>query len=314
VPFQVYIFEYFDRRARRGHAYYFLNLTEEQLRDRIVAAWDRGDPITWNGETADSRSSEIEVYSTANAISRSDVPYQHQLHDLMVAGDNVTNDWITGAAGMGARATTGAPAEPQHESPLRDHSRVMVVHGRNGRARDAMFTFLRALGLEPIEWEQAVAETGMASPHNLDAVRAAMDVGQAVVVVLTAEDRAGLLPELADGDDDDDVVLRAQPRQNVILEAGLAMGIDRSRTILVELGPIRRASDFDGLNVVRLSDTASSRNALRSRLMTAGCAVDEAASDWMRPGAGGDFEAAIVAWSEDVREAAPPPDSDSHKD
>jgi predicted nucleotide-binding protein with TIR-like domain len=172
----------------------------------------------------------------------------------------------------------------------------MVVHGRNLRARDAMFMFLRTLGLDPIEWEQAVRETGIASPHNLDAVRAAMDVGQAVVVLLTAEDRAGVLPELADGGDDEDVVLRGQPRQNVILEAGLAMGVDRSRTILVELGNIRRASDVEGLNAVRLSNATPTRNALRSRLQGAGCLVSEGASDWMRPESGGDFEAAVIFW------------------
>ena len=81
-----------------------------------------------------------------------------------------------------------------------------------------MFTFLRALGLRPIEWEKAVAETGLASPHNLEAVRAAMDIGQAVVVLLTAEDRAGLLPAL--GEDDDDAQLRGQPRQTSFWKRG----------------------------------------------------------------------------------------------
>jgi len=107
---------------------------------------------------------------------------------------------------------------------------------------------------------------------------------------------ARVLPELASAGDDD-VSLRGQPRQNVILEAGLAMGLDRSRTILVEIGQIRRASDFEGLNAVRLTNAAPTRNALRSRLLNAGCAVDESAADWIRPEAAGDFEAAAVAWN-----------------
>lgn len=175
----------------------------------------------------------------------------------------------------------------------------MVVHGRNVRARDAMFQFLRSVGLAPIEWESAVAETGTGSPHNLGAVRAAMEIAQAVVVVLTAEDRAGLLPDLT-FDGDEDVALRGQPRQNVILEAGLAMGVGRDRVILVELGPIRRASDFEGLNVVRLTNAAATRQALRLRLQTAGCAVDDTGSDWTRPEAGGDFDAAPINWAAHV--------------
>ncbi|WP_290471296.1 hypothetical protein [Leifsonia sp. 71-9] len=38
--------------------------------------------------------------------------------------------------------------------------KVFVVHGRNAAARDSMFTFLRSLGLKPIEWDQAIALTG----------------------------------------------------------------------------------------------------------------------------------------------------------
>jgi len=139
----------------------------------------------------------------------------------------------------------------------------------------------------------------MGAPHNLHAVQAAMDLGQAVVVILAAEDRAGLLPELASSPEDaTDLRLRGQSRQNVILEAGLAMGVDRDRTILVELGSIRRASDFDGLNTIRLTNSAPARLALRDRLATAGCDVNEHGSDWTRSETGGDFEACAVPWSE----------------
>jgi predicted nucleotide-binding protein len=287
--FHVYTFVYFDEINRRGNNDVFLNLTEEQLRERFVDRWDQGEPMTWSGRTVDSaKIASISVYRTEDQL-----PENAQYAELSAAGEDVTNDWIVGPAGhrqVSQTTQTGAAAE----SLLRDHRRVMVVHGRNRRARDAMFLFLRAIGLEPIEWDDAIAETGAGSPHNLEAVRAAMEVGQAVVVVLTAEDQAGLIPDLADGPDDDDTTLRGQPRQNVILEAGLAMGIDPARVILVELGSIRRASDFDGLNAVRLANAAPTRLSLRSRLQTAGCAVAERGSDWTRPEAGGDFDGAVI--------------------
>jgi hypothetical protein len=118
---------------------------------------------------------------------------------------------------------------------------------------------------------------------------------KAVVVVLTAEDRAGLLPELT-GIDDPDTALVGQPRQNVMLEAGMALGTGRASMILVQLGEIRAASDFHGLNAVRLTNAPQTRAALRNRLRTAGCAIDETAQDWMTP-ACGDFESALVAWT-----------------
>ena len=63
--------------------------------------------------------------------------------------------------------------------------RVFVVHGRNEPARDAMFSFLRSIGLQPIEWSQAVAATGEASPYIGVVLDSAFDAAQAVVVLMT---------------------------------------------------------------------------------------------------------------------------------
>ena len=38
--------------------------------------------------------------------------------------------------------------------------KVFVVHGRNTVARDGMFDFLRAIGLHPIDWSEAVHSLG----------------------------------------------------------------------------------------------------------------------------------------------------------
>lgn len=75
----------------------------------------------------------------------------------------------------------------------------------------------------------------------------------------------------------------------------MALGVDPERAILVELGPIRRASDLDGLNAVRLSNAPQARHALRNRLSTAGCEVDQGSGRWLEPATGGDFEAALQA-------------------
>jgi hypothetical protein len=39
---------------------------------------------------------------------------------------------------------------------LPDPKKVFVVHGRDEKLRSDMFGFLRALGLNPIEWREAV--------------------------------------------------------------------------------------------------------------------------------------------------------------
>jgi predicted nucleotide-binding protein len=270
---------------------YAFNVAEDELRPRFIDPYDQGLSITWDGRTIPGGDiATISIFRTEHEVA---VP-RYKEHETIVELADVTNDFIVGAPG---HAATEAPAfDPQDPGPEKDPQRVMVVHGRNIRVRNAMFQFLRSLGLQPIEWVEAVAATGQGAPYNFDAVRAAMDVAQAVVVILTAEDRAGLLPGLAGDDADDDELLRGQPRQNVVIEAGLAMGVDRARTLLVEVGRIRRASDFDGLHAVRIDNGAATRADLRQRLMTAGCAVNQTANDWADPEASGDFEAAVVQW------------------
>ena len=291
--FQVYMFELFDPSARRGHGFWFFNVSEAHLQERFVGPWNRGAPITYDGKTVDSSRSQIHVYRTSARIAE-EVDYNERERIAQAGGEDVTNEWITGPAGQASVvAQSGTSAV---DDQLRDAKKVMVVHGRNDKARAAMFIFLRALGLSPVEWEEAVGETGMGSPHNLETVRAAMKLGQAVIVLLTAEDQAGLLPDLA-SDNDDDVKLCGQPRQNVILEAGMAMAVDPAHTILVELGSIRGASDFSGLNAVRLTNDITRRSALRSRLISAECAIDQAASGWQTSTDGGDFDGAIISWT-----------------
>jgi predicted nucleotide-binding protein len=119
----------------------------------------------------------------------------------------------------------------------------------------------------------------------LDVVHAGMTNAQAVVVVMTAEDRAGLLPELAKTDADRaDTQLQGQPRENVLFEAGMAIARGPKRTILVFVGDVRFPSDLAGRHVVRLDNSTRTRQDLRRRLETAGCLV-KPTDDWLTHGA-----------------------------
>lgn len=74
--------------------------------------------------------------------------------------------------------------------------RVFVIHGRNEPARKAIFEFLRSIGLDPIEWSQAIAMTGKASPYIGEVLDAAFDAAEAIVVLETPDDIAYLHPSL----------------------------------------------------------------------------------------------------------------------
>ena len=74
----------------------------------------------------------------------------------------------------------------------------------------------------------------------------------------------------------------------------MAMGVARERTILVEIGPMRGASDLAGIHTVRLNNAVASRDALRKRLLDAGCAIDERRRRWRNPRTGGDFAGVLA--------------------
>lgn len=169
--------------------------------------------------------------------------------------------------------------------PRRKGRKVFVVHGRNLALRTAMFRFLRALGLEPIEWSKAVKATGSAAPYVGEVLDKAFEEAVAVVVLLTADDQARLRARLRKASDPTyESRMTGQARPNVLFEAGMAFGSHPRSTILVEVGELRPFSDIGGRHVVRLSNLPEARQELANRLETAGCIVDMSGTDWMSEG------------------------------
>lgn len=176
------------------------------------------------------------------------------------------------------------------ESQNQDKSRkVFVVHGRNISARDAMYTFLRSIDLSPLEWGEGVNATAEGTPYVGGVVKKLFAIAQAVVVILSP-DQISFLRDSYAGADDLDKRLSLLPRPNVILEAGLSMGLMPDRTIIIDLGEIGEISDLGGLHRIRLDDTTAKRQELLDRLETAGCAVNiKGKNDWQTAG---NFDAA----------------------
>jgi predicted nucleotide-binding protein len=172
---------------------------------------------------------------------------------------------------------------PQDNSDAR---KVFVVHGRNWELRNALFSFLRSVGLEPIEWGEAIKMTGHGTPYPGDVLDKAFATAKAIVVLMTPDDEARLIEDYRGKNEPIfETELTPQPRQNVILEAGMALGRDSRRTILVEIGQLRPMSDILGRHMVRLDNTPEKRQDLIDRLEEAGCAVNiKGRRDWLTVG------------------------------
>jgi predicted nucleotide-binding protein len=176
--------------------------------------------------------------------------------------------------------------QPAKPSRAKDNS-VFVVHGRDEGLRKAMFEFLRALTLNPMEWSKAVLlpKRGGANPHVDDILDAAMARVQAVVVIFSPDDLAMLKDSLlSTGEKRTEGKLQGQPRPNVIFEAGLALGRHPEKTLLVQIGGVRGFSDIAGRHLVRLTNDVAKRKDVANRLSKIGCKVDIGGDDWMTAG------------------------------
>jgi hypothetical protein len=185
-----------------------------------------------------------------------------------------------------------------------DTRKVFVVYGRNAKARDAVFAFLHSVDLAPMEWEEVLATAKDPSPYVGDALERGFSHAQAAVVVLTGDDmaRCGTRYVMAH-DPVDENVLTAQPRPNVLFEAGMALGKYADRTLLVSLGAYRKFSDIDGRHILHLSNQPESRIAFADRLRKAGCAVKtENKKNWLKAG---DFDGSTESADLTASQATP---------
>jgi predicted nucleotide-binding protein len=177
-----------------------------------------------------------------------------------------------------ARGTTKQSGRPTPNA-------VFVVHGRDSDARNAMFTFLRAIGISPIEWTTALALTKKSAPYIGEILDAAFSRARAIVVLMTPDDQAQMRPELLlPSDKPYERRLTGQARPNVLFEAGMAFATHPDRTVIVELGTIREFSDVAGRHVVHMSNEFSKRQDLVTKLRNAGCNVDTSGTDWVKAG------------------------------
>jgi predicted nucleotide-binding protein len=196
-----------------------------------------------------------------------------------------------------------APARSREKKVLRQVQKrgksVFVVHGRDEALRRSLFAFLRAIGLNPIEWRKAIALTKKPSPYIGEILEAAFQHAVAVVVLFSPDDEARLRSKFIkpiDGPHERE--LTPQPRPNVLFEAGMAFGRNPDRTVLVQVGDTRPFSDLAGRHVVHLSGSPESRQELATKLDSAGCSIDLSGTDWLREG---DFDAGLAARSKRKR-------------
>lgn len=293
------------RKSAPEHPEFQFDLDRSRLEERFLQPRLRGQPLTIGGMTVElddlerlqvarSKRPSQSLRKIAQARERTEREQDRAAGILDLRANepltwrvfrkatDVTDELVTGVPGslreddqrMGGALGTAA-----------DTTKVFVVYGRNEGVRRAMFEFLRSLGLQPLEWNQAISATKNPTPYIGEALDAAFTKAQAVLVLLTPDDEARLKDIYAESNDlPYERNLTGQARPNVLFEAGMAMGRAPDRTILVELGDLRPFSDIAGRHVIRFDGSSQRRQELAQRLAAAGCPVNRDGTDWHNAG------------------------------
>jgi predicted nucleotide-binding protein len=159
---------------------------------------------------------------------------------------------------------------------------IFVVHGRDHQLNQDMFMFLRALGLNAVEFSQAINETSGANPNITKIVKGALKRAQGVLVMFSFDEEARLKTKFRTPKDNNN--LEGQSRLNVIFEAGIALGAHPEKTLLVEVGSVRNISDIAGMHIPRLTNDPASRKDLAGRLRKLKLRVDTSGDYWLKVG------------------------------
>jgi len=291
MPFHLRI----SLKGNANNSEYKLDLTKEQLMEKYIKPYNEGVPFIINGKTIDPMIIDRVHINETMHMSNKYLPvlqakrYENNVisivpieYDLTKLENDVTDEFILGPPGHQRRAV-------ESENIIEtDKKTIFVVHGRDEKIRKSVFAFLRSIGLNPLEWSAAVKSTGKGSPYIGEILDSAFDQAQAIVVVLTPDDIVYLRKPLQKIDDQpEEKTPTPQARPNVLFEAGMAMGRDEKRTIILECGDLKPFSDIGGRHVIRMKNDAKSRKELSDRLKTAGCVTNTEGSDWLETG---DFE------------------------
>lgn len=171
-------------------------------------------------------------------------------------------------------------------TPNVDKRRVFIVHGRNSKAAIAMGELVRAFGLDPVLFRDALPQTEKATPYIGEVLRKVLDGTYASIVVMTPDDVAQLRPSYARPSDPDyETRLTGQARPNVLFEAGLSWATHGdARTVIVEIGTLRPLTDLAGLHTVHFDGSPQARREIGGRLETAKCPVKWNQGDWLKAG------------------------------
>ena len=160
-----------------------------------------------------------------------------------------------------ATSKSEAPTAEKSKAPM-DKSKVFIVHGHDGEAKEAVARFVEKLGLKAI----ILHEQASSGKTIIEKIEANSNVGFAIVLYTPCDVGA------SKGEKDE---LKSRARQNVIFEHGYLIGkIGRENVCALVKGDIETPNDISGVVYIKMDEGDGWKLAVAKEMRKSGCDVD----------------------------------------
>lgn len=176
---------------------------------------------------------------------------------------DITNSIIKECESQIQEATTKpeAPTPNNPQTPM-DKSKVFIVHGHDGEAKQAVARFVEKIGLEAI----ILHEQANSGKTIIEKIEANSNVGFGIVLYTPCD------LGTSKGDKDH---LKPRARQNVVFEHGYLMGkIGRENVCALVKGDIETPNDISGVVYIKMDEGDGWKLAVGKEMKKSGYDVD----------------------------------------
>lgn len=176
---------------------------------------------------------------------------------------DITNSIIKECESQIQEATTKPEAPtPNNPQPPMDKSKVFIVHGHDGEAKQAVARFVEKIGLEAI----ILHEQANSGKTIIEKIEANSNVGFGIVLYTPCD--LGASQEKKDE-------LKPRARQNVIFEHGYLIGkIGRENVCALVKGDIETPNDISGVVYIKMDEADSWKYAVGKEMKACGYDID----------------------------------------
>lgn len=253
-----------------GESYYELDKTDlSEIKEEIVIPYIKGEQFMFDGYLLDkSKVKRIIIgeskYTSKAYVAREEADLPYGICMIVSRQGIVTNtDYTKKITGRILKECESLIEEtPNNPKAPMDKSKVFIVHGHDGEAKQAVARFVENLGFEAI----ILHEQASAGNTIIEKIEANSNVGFGIVLYTPCD--LGRSKEEKDQ-------LKPRARQNVVFEHGYLIGkIGRENVCALVKGDIETPNDISGVVYIKMDEGDGWKLAVAKEMKESGYEVD----------------------------------------